>query len=88
MSYELTDTQKEFLKGYYPKNKHFTDNEECFAIIKNLGLSGLTLKEMSECRNAVVSYYNEIMDKRDFDSMQPLMSVTAIIDHYSNGYTA
>ena len=49
----------------------------------------LSLYEMCACRNAVVQFYSDKRhDNRLEDYMTPMMSVTAVIDHYSMGYTA
>ena len=88
-TFTLTNEQIEFLNSYFPKNDFFTTNEECELVINTLGLNKLSLYEMCECRNAVVRFYS---NKRHTDClgdyMTPMMSVTAVIDHYSNGYTA
>lgn len=87
--FTFSNEQIEFLSSYRPKDDMFTTNEECELVIEKLGLSNLSLRGLRECRNAVVQFYsNEWRTNRLEDYMTPMMSVTAVIDHYSKGYTA
>lgn len=88
-TFTFSNEQIEFLNSYCPKDDMFTSNEECKLVINALDLSSLTLDEMRICRNAVVQFYsNKRHTNRLEDYMIPMMSVTAVIDHYSKGYTA
>ena len=88
-TFTFSNEQIEFLNSYRPKDDMFTSNEECELVIEKLGLSKLSLYGLCECRNAVVRFYS---NKRHADCLEdymiPMMSVTAVIDHYSMGYTA
>lgn len=88
-TFTFSNEQIEFLNSYRPKDDMFTSNEECELVINALDLPNLTLDEMRICRNAVVQFYsNKRHANRLEDYMTPMMSVTAVIDHYSKGYTA
>lgn len=88
-TFTFSNEQIEFLSSYRPKDDMFTSNEECELVIEKLGLSNLSLRGLRECRNAVVQFYsNKWHTNRLEDYMTPMMSVTAVIDHYSKGYTA
>ena len=87
-TFNFTKKQIDFLNSYCPKNSFFTTNDECNLIIEILGLRCLTLYEMSACRNEVVKFYSDKMKRFNEDIMSSLQSVTAVIDHYSKGYTA
>jgi hypothetical protein len=88
-TFTFSNEQIEFLNSYCPKDDMFTSNEECELVIEKLGLSNLSLRSLRECRNAVVQFYsNKRHTNRLDDYMTPMMSVTAVIDHYSMGYTA
>jgi hypothetical protein len=88
-TFTFSNEQIEFLNSYCPKNDMITSAEECELVINALDLTNLTLDEMRICRNAVVRFYsNKQRTNRLEDYMTPMMSVTAVIDHYSKGYTA
>lgn len=88
-TFTFSNEQIEFLNSYCPKDDMFTSNEECELVIEKLGLSNLSLDGLCECRNAVVKFYSDKRhNNRLEDYMTPMMSVTAVIDHYSMGYTA
>jgi hypothetical protein len=87
-TFNFSKKQIDFLNSYCPKNRFFTTNDECNLIIEILGLKSLTLYEMSACRNEVVKFYSDKMKRFNEDIMSSLQSVTAVIDHYSKGYTA
>ena len=88
IAFNFSKKQINFLNSYCPKNRFFTTNDECNLIIEILGLKCLTLYEMSACRNEVVKFYSDKMKRFNEDIMSSLQSVTAVIDHYSKGYTA
>lgn len=88
---ELTNKQKEFLKNYKPANDLFTSWDEVRKIGEVLELDGMPLEDMRECRNQVVKLYSDMLEDGQDDNytlMTSMMSVTAAIDHISNGYTA
>ena len=88
-TFTFSNEQIEFLNSYRPKDDMITSIEECELVIEKLGLSNLSLRSLCECRNAVVQFYsNKRHTNRLEDYMTPMMSVTAVIDHYSLGYTA
>lgn len=89
-TFTFSNEQIEFLNSYCPKDNMFTSDEECELVIEKLGLNKLSLYEMCACRNAVVQFYSNKRHtaNRLEDYMTPMMSVTAVIDHYSMGYTA
>ena len=88
-TFTVSNEQIEFLNSYRPKDDMFTSNEECELVIEKLGLNKLSLYERCACRNAVVQFYSGKRHTSDLgDYMTPMMSVTAVIDHYSMGYTA
>lgn len=88
-TFTFSNEQIEFLNSYRPKDDMFTSNEECELVIEKLGLSNLSLRGLRECRNTVVKFYSDKWHtNRLEDYMTPMMSVTAVIDHYSMGYTA
>ena len=88
-TFNFSKKQIDFLNSYCPMSRFITTNNECNLIIEILGLQSLTLFEMSACRNEVVKFYSDKMKKGITDDiMSSLQSVTAVIDHYSKGYTA
>ena len=87
--FAFTESQLNFLNSYRPQNNMFTSVEECELVIDVLGLKKLSLYDMVACRNAVVQFYTDKLDlSLPNDCMQSMMSVTAVIDHYSRGLTA
>jgi hypothetical protein len=87
----FTDKQKEFLKNYKPASDLFTSWDEVKKIGEVLELDGMPLEDMRECRNQVVKLYSNMFEDGHEDNytlMTSMMSVTAAIDHLSNGYTA
>lgn len=87
--FTFSNEQIEFLNSYRPKDDMFTSNKECELVIEKLGLSNLSLYGLRKCRNAVVQFYsNKRHTNCSEDYMTPMMSVTAVIDYYSMGYTA
>jgi len=82
------------LKGYTPKNFHFTTEEEIEEISDALDLKEMSVEEMRTMRDMVVLYYDSLRggipkeDDRWFSYWNGMMSVTAIIDHVSHGETA
>jgi hypothetical protein len=87
-TFTFSNEQIEFLNSYRPKNDMITSIEECELVIEKLGLSKLSLRGLCECRNAVVQFYSNKRHTDCLEDMIPMMSVTAVIDHYSLGYTA
>jgi hypothetical protein len=87
-TFTFSNEQIEFLNSYRPKNDMITSIEECELVIEKLGLSKLSLRGLCECRNAVVQFYSNKQHTDCLENMIPMMSVTAVIDHYSLGYTA
>ena len=67
------------LKGYEPKDKHFTSNEEIERLNKHFGLEGMTVYEMQNLRDMFMALY---FAYRDWFSCHAMWSVTAVIDHY------
>ena len=80
----------DWLKDYYPKNKHFTDKFEMAEIADNLGLKKASREELQQTRDNVVEFFDKLIDdaidrgdyeKKWFHTIA-LSSVTAVIDHY------
>lgn len=84
---ELTSDMKTFLKGYSPKEKHFTSIEEIKLVEDNLNIANYR-NNLQALRNSVVQFYDELIDENPnnrnmvYDYMESMMSVTAIIDNY------
>ena len=84
---ELTSDMKTFLKGYSPKEKHFTSIEEIRLVEDNLNITNYR-NNLQALRNSVVQFYDELIDENPNDRnmtytyMESMMSVTAIIDNY------
>lgn len=84
---ELTSDMKTFLKGYSPKEKHFTSIEEIRLVEDNLNIANYR-NNLQALRNSVVQFYDELIDENPndrnmtYDYMESMMSVTAIIDNY------
>ena len=84
---ELTSDMKTFLKGYSPKEKHFTSIEEITLVEDNLNIANYR-NNLQALRNSVVQFYDELIDENPnnrnmvYDYMESMMSVTAIIDNY------
>ena len=84
---ELTSDMKNFLKGYSPKEKHFTSIEEIHLVEDNLNIDNYKDKLVA-LRNSVVLFYDELIrDGSDRNLthtfMESMMSVTAVIDNYA-----
>lgn len=86
-----------FLKGYRPKDDHFTTNEEIELVARKLSLEDQDVETLRNTRNRVVRYYSSLMDReiqynpdgsfagrsdKYWDYNYGMMSVTAIIDRY------
>ena len=84
---ELTSDMKTFLKGYSPKEKHFTSIEEIRLVEDNLNITNYR-NNLQALRNSVVQFYDELIDENPNDRnmtyayMESMMSVTAVIDNY------
>jgi len=85
---ELTADMRIFLKGYSPKEKHFTSLEEIRLVEDNLNISNYR-DNLTALRNTVVQFYDELIDENPNDRdmiyayMESMMSVTAVIDNYA-----
>lgn len=85
---ELTPEMKLFLKGYSPKEKHFTSLEEIRLVEDKLNVESYR-GSLRALRNSVVQFYDELMDENPTDRdmtyayMESMMSVTAVIDNYA-----
>ena len=85
---ELTPDMKTFLKGYSPKEKHFTSIEEIRLVEDNLNIANYK-NNLQALRNSVVQFYDELIDEdpnnKDmmYAYMESMMSVTAVIDNYA-----
>ena len=84
---ELTSDMKTFLKGYSPKEKHFTSIEEIRLVEDNLNIANYK-NNLQALRNSVVEFYDELIDENPnnrnmtYAYMESMMSVTAVIDNY------
>ena len=68
----LTEIQKQFLKGYQPKSRLFTSEEEVNLISAELGLHRKSAQVLDSIRNEVVEFYG--------DNFLSMWSVIAAID--------
>lgn len=87
---ELTSDMKNFLKGYSPKEEHFTSIEEIHLVEDNLNIANYS-NNLRALRNSVVLFYDELIGdgsdrKRTHAFMESLMSVTAVIDNYARKF--
>ena len=87
---ELTSDMKTFLKGYSPKDEHFTSIEEIHLIEDNLNIDNYK-DNLRAIRNSVVLFYDELIgDGSDrnltYAFMESMMSVTAVIDNYAHKF--
>lgn len=67
------------LKGYEPKDRHFTSNEEMDMLNKHFGLEKMSAYELQNLRDMFMALY---IANRDSFSCFAMMSVTAVIDHF------
>lgn len=85
---ELTPEIRLFLKGYSPKERHFTSLEEIRLVEDNLNISNY-VDNLRALRNSVVQFYDELIDENPNDRdmvyayMESMMSVTSVIDNYA-----
>ena len=84
---ELTSDMKNFLKGYSPKEKHFTSINEIRLVEDNLNIDNYK-DNLVALRNSVVLFYDELIGdgldrKLTHAFMESMMSVTAVIDNYA-----
>lgn len=85
---EFSNDEKLFLKGYAPKDRHFTSLEEISLVEKNLHLDKYTEPgSLRAVRNSVVMFYDGLMDAEEdrnviYEFMTSMMSVTAVIDNF------
>ena len=87
---ELTSDMKNFLKGYSPKEEHFTSIKEIILVEDNLNIANYS-NNLVALRNSVVLFYDELIGdgsdrKRTHALMESLMSVTAVIDNYAHKF--
>lgn len=84
----LTSDMRIFLRGYSPKEKHFTSLEEIRLVEDKLNIESYR-DRLRVLRNAVVQFYNDLIDEHPTDKsmvhdyMESMMSVTAVIDNYA-----
>ena len=64
---------------YEPKSRSFTSEDEIKMLDKHFGLSGMSLLDLQNLRDMFVLVY---FQNRDKFSMNAMMSVTAVIDHF------
>lgn len=92
----LTPAHIDFLLNYCPANLHFTTTAEMNLVIERFNLNEISDIEMYNLRNAVVSFFTELMENEImFDSNgkykgrtdkfwtynTAMQSVTAVMDH-------
>lgn len=84
----LTSDMRIFLRGYSPKEKHFTSLEEIRLVEDKLNIESYR-DRLRVLRNAVVQFYNDLIDEHPndksmmYDYMESMMSVTTVIDNYA-----
>ena len=87
----LTSDMRIFLKGYSPKERHFTSLEEIRLVEDKLNIESYK-DRLIVLRNAVVQFYNDLIEEHTNDKsmiyeyMESMMSVTAVIDNYKYKY--
>ena len=85
---ELTSDMKNFLKGYSPKEEHFTSIEEIHLVEDKLNIDKYR-DNLRALRNSVVQFYDELINEdpnnrnTTYAYMESMMSVTAVIDNYA-----
>ena len=85
---ELTSDMKTFLKGYSPKEEHFTSIEEIHLVEDKLNIAKYS-DNLRALRNSVVRFYDELIHEDPtnrnmvYAYMESMMSVTAVIDNYA-----
>lgn len=67
------------LKGYEPKSRMFTSEDEIQMLNKHFGLEAMSITELQNLRDMFVLVYR---DQYDMFSTNAMMSVTAVIDHF------
>lgn len=67
------------LKGYEPKSRMFTSEDEIQMLNKHFGLEAMSVTELQNLRDMFVLLYR---DQIDMFSTNAMMSVTAVIDHF------
>lgn len=67
------------LKGYEPKDKDFTSEEEMDMLNKHFGLEKMSAYELQNLRDLFMALY---IAYRDWFSCHAMWSVTAVIDHF------
>ena len=87
---ELTSDMKTFLKGYSPKEEHFTSIKEIRLVEDNLNIDNYK-DNLIALRNSVVLFYDELIGdgsdrERTHAVMESMMSVTAVIDNYAHKF--
>ena len=87
---ELTSDMKTFLKGYSPKEEHFTSIKEIRLVEDNLNIVNYS-NNLIALRNSVVLFYDELIGdgsdrERTHAVMESMMSVTAVIDNYAHKF--
>ena len=87
---ELTSDMKTFLKGYSPKEEHFTSIKEIRLVEDNLDIDNYK-DNLVALRNSVVLFYDELIGdgsdrERTHAVMESMMSVTAVIDNYAHKF--
>ena len=85
---ELTSDMKTFLKGYSPKEAHFTSIEEIHLVEDKLNIPNYN-DNLRALRNSVVQFYDELINEDPtnrntaYAYTESMMSVTAVIDNYA-----
>lgn len=94
---ELSEAVKSFLTTYKPESEFVTSLKEIRLVEDNLNIESHR-HELRELRNAVVKFYNELLDdewvtvdddmylkdpEKFYGFMNAMMSVTAVIDNYA-----
>lgn len=67
------------LKGYEPKDKHFTSKEEMDMLNEHFGLEKMSAYELQNLRDMFMALY---FAYRDWFSCSAMWSITAVIDHH------
>ena len=67
------------LKGYAPKDSHFTSFEEIEKLDKHFGLEAMDAIDLQNLRDMFMFVY---INNHDWFSATAVMSVTTVIDHF------
>ena len=70
------------LGKWKPEKKSTTSEEECLMLKQHFGMDSMDKLELRNLRDACVNFYHAklVENNEDFDALQAMMSITAVID--------